>query len=149
MHLVSIIYKSVDYLALMSRNLIKTRLPSKQNKGILSWRLLQSQWYPAQNKTRQTSFPQLLQHCSYNCSQGAITCSRGNTLSSTPRFSHYLLSCPGLGSPVQVHHGLRRHVQLLKLSFSSTTFLKYVFIFSDLSIYIYIHIYIYFFFRVM
>lgn len=39
---VSIIRKSLDYLALMSGNLIKTRLPSKQNKIILSWRLSQS-----------------------------------------------------------------------------------------------------------
>lgn len=79
---------------------LKPRLPSKQRKGILSWRLSQSQWYPFQNKTRQSSCPQLLGDCRYNHSWEAIACWRENRTFQYTNIQS-LLPCLSCASPSQ------------------------------------------------
>lgn len=77
---------------------LKPRLPSKQSKGILSWRLSQLQWYPVQNKTRQSICPQLLENCRYNHPWEAIACWRENRPFQYTRVQS-LIPCLSCASP--------------------------------------------------
>lgn len=77
---------------------LKPRLLSKQSKGILSWRLAQSQWYPVQNKTRQSTRPQPLGNCWFDHSWQAIACWRENRPFQCTKVQS-LLPCLSCASP--------------------------------------------------